>query len=60
MPQSAVMIDLREAEVLERKMANARESIVNAGCAGTNIFEKRSQLVFAHVINITGLSVQTR
>ena len=54
------MIDLREAKVLKRKMANVRQGFINAGRAPADILEKRSQLVFAHVLNITGLSLQTR
>ena len=48
MPQRAVMIDLREAQILERQMTHAVERGVDVHGAGAHFFEQRAQLVLIH------------
>ena len=48
--KSAVMIDLRESEILEGKMPHALHSGVDAGRSSADIFEQRAQLILVHTL----------
>ena len=46
--EGTVVVEFREAEILEGEVADAVEGRVDAGCAAAHVFEQAAKVIFVH------------